>query len=172
MKIICSLLCVLSLSGCVTVLSVPLDDALNLVVAGYSELVAASGSDLEPCALRYPLHSICIEYNPEVATTELIPSLQRRFRQLQIETTLYAPGAVPLMCEATLRYVASRGWSNHFMSSDKQAYLGEADLFLYQNGQVMASAHYQTSRLGYEKWTATSSKTDPVVDELVCTHKG
>ena len=168
MQRLCALAVSLMLSGCVTVLSVPLDETLNLMVTGYSELVAGSTSDRDPCTLRYPLRSVCIEYNQHVASTDFLPSLRRRLGQLQVESTLHAPGTQPLSCEATLRYVASRNWSSHFASSDKSAYLDEADLFLYQQNRMLASAHYQISRWGYEKWTSTSTKIDPVVDELLC----
>lgn len=168
MKRVCPLLAALSLSGCVTVFSVPLDEALNLMVTGYSELVAGAALDRDPCTLRYVMRSVCIEYNPTVATTDFLPSLQRRLGQLNVPSTVHASGSAPLSCEATLRYVAGRNWSSHFASSGKSPYLDEADLFLFQQNRLLASAHYQISRWGYEKWTSTSSKIDPVVDELLC----
>lgn len=161
----------LCLPGCVTLVSVPVDETLNLLVTGYSELVSRSVEDIEPCELRYPLSSVCIEYNPTVSISDFAPSLQRRFGQLRVASALYAPGTLPVFCDATLRYVAVRNWSSHFASSDKQPYLGEAELFLYRDGRLQSSARFQSSRLGYEKWTATSSKIDPVIDELVCKKK-
>ena len=161
----------LFLSGCLTLVSVPLDETVNLLVTGYSDLVSRSVEDLEPCELRYPLRSVCIEYNPTVSITDFVPSLQRRFGQLRVESALYAPGTLPVFCDTTLRYVAVRNWSNHFASSDKQSYLGEAELFLYRDGKLQSTTRFQSSRLGYEKWTATSSKIDPVIDELVCKKK-
>ncbi len=164
------LLCALPLSACVMV-SVPVDETLNLVVSGVSELMAASGAEAPPCTPRYAFRSICIEYNREVVVPDFVPTVQDRLRQLQMDSTLYAPSAMPLACDATLRYTVVRGWSAHFTSNDKQPYLGEAELTLLQNGRVLSLARYQTSRFGYEKWTSTAAKISPVVDELVCTRK-
>lgn len=165
------LLCVLPLSACMTIVSVPVDETLNLVVSGVSELMSSAGSDEEPCTLRHLIRSVCIEYNREVAIPDFVPTVQKRLMQLQVESQLYAPGTVPMNCAATLRYTAVRSWSSHFTSSDLQPYLGEAELTLLQGGHVVALARYQTSRLGYEKWTSVPAKIMPVVDELMCVKK-
>ena len=165
------LLCVLPLSACMTIVSVPVDETLNLVVSGVSELMSSTGSSEAPCTLRHQIRSVCVEYNREVAIPDFVPTLQKRLKQLQVESPLYAPGTIPMSCEATLHYTAVRSWSSHFTSSDLQPYLGEAELTLLQSGQVVALARYQTSRLGYEKWTSIPSKITPVVDELMCIKK-
>ncbi|MDR3413689.1 MAG: hypothetical protein P4L87_22490 [Formivibrio sp.] len=166
------LLCTFPLSACVTMVGVPLNDALNLVVSGTSELMANSWSNTDKCTLRYPLHSICIEYNPNVAVPDFVPTMQTRLKQLQVDSTLYSPSAMPISCEATLQYTAARSWGSHFTSSDLQPYLGDAELTLLQGGRVLSLARYQTSRLGYEKWTSTATKMNQVVDDLVCAKPG
>lgn len=162
------LLCALPLAGCMTLVSIPLDETLHLLVSGASEMMASTTADETPCQLRFPVQSVCIEYNRNVPMPELVVGIQKRLKQLQVESTLYDVGVMPLTCETSLRYSAARSWATHFTSSDKQSYLGDAELTLYQNGRVLSAVHYQTSRLGYEKWTSTATKMTPVVDELVC----
>lgn len=164
------LLCALPLSACVVV-SVPVDETLNAVVAGVSELMATSTADAPTCSPRFAFRSVCIEYNPVLAIPDFVPTVQGRLKQLQVDSTLYAPSAMPLACDVTLHYTGARSWGSHFTSSEMQSYLGEAELSLRQGGRVISQARYQTSRLGYEKWTSTSVKIGPVVDELVCTKK-
>ncbi|MBS1156966.1 MAG: cell division protein FtsI [Proteobacteria bacterium] len=165
------LLCALPLSACV-VISVPIDETLNAVVSGVSEVMASSTADAPLCSPRFAFRSICIEYNPLVSVADFVPTVQSRLKQLQVDSMLYAPSAMPLACEVTLHYTATRGWSSHFTSSELQHYLGEAELTLRQSGRVISLARYQTSRLGYEKWTSTDVKMAPVVDELMCVKKG
>lgn len=160
------LLCTLSLPACVVV-SVPIDETLNLVVSGVSELWGGA-PDALPCPLRFEFDSICIEYNREVAIPDFVLVVQNRLNQLKIANKLYAPSAISSSCGMVLRYTATRSWSSHFTSSDKQSYLSEAELNLQQGGQVISQARYQVSRLGYEKWSSTAAKLSSVVDTLVC----
>lgn len=160
------LLCTLSLQSCVVV-SVPVDETLNLVVSGVSELWGGA-PDALPCPLRFEFDSVCIEYNREVAIPDFVPAVQNRLNQLKIANKLYAPSAISGSCSMVLRYTATRSWGAHFTSSDKQDYLSEAELNLQQGGQLISQARYQISRLGYEKWSSTAAKLSSVVDDLVC----
>lgn len=160
------LLCFLSLPSCVVV-SVPIDETMNLVVSGVSEMWGGA-PDARPCPPRFEFTSICIEYNNEVAIPDFVPAIQNRLNQLKITGKLYAPSAISSSCGVILRYTAARGWGTHFTSSDKQSYLSEAELSLVQRGQVISQARYQISRLGYEKWSSTAAKLSSVVDALVC----
>jgi len=106
-----------------------------------------------------------------VAIPDFVPALQNRFKQLQVESALYAPGTMPSACRTTLRYSTSRGWKARFSSDEMQPYLIEADLALLEEGKVISNARYQISGMGYEKWTSTAAKMSPVVDALVCKDK-
>jgi hypothetical protein len=164
-------LLVLPLSACVTVVGFPVEGTMSMVVSGVSELMADSAAEDPPCALRNPLPLICIEYNRDVAIPDFVPALQNRFKQLQVESALYAPGTMPSACRTTLRYSTSRGWKARFSSDEMQPYLIEADLALLEEGKVISNARYQISGMGYEKWTSTAAKMSPVVDALVCKDK-
>lgn len=154
------------LSSCV-VLSVPVDETLNVVVSGATELFTYTG-EASPCELRAKYRLICIEYNPLVAMPDLVPGMQLRLKQLGINSALYSPGTMPASCDATLRYTAVKGWAKHFSAEQAEPYMNQAELTLFRGGQLLAVAQHQTGRMGFDKWSSTASKLGPVVDKLVC----
>lgn len=161
------LLSPLVLSACVIV-SVPVDETLNFLASGTSELLALSGRNTQPCKLSQPIKQVCIEHNPQVAQADFVPALQLRLRELGISSSpLYDASAMPITCETVLRYNAAREWATHF-SGPAQPYLHQADLLLLRGNAVIATAQYQTGRVAYAKWTSTDAKLSGVVDNLMC----
>lgn len=153
-------------SGCVIV-SVPVDETLNFLASGASELMSLSGRRTRLCKLNPPIKQVCIEHNPQVAQADFVPALQLRLKELGVDASLYDASTVPLSCETVLRYTASREWAAHFTGS-AQSYLNQADLQLFRGNAVIANAQYQAGRMAYDKWTSTEAKLSAVVDELMC----
>jgi len=173
MKKLVILLLAFPLSSCVVI---PVEETVSLLASGLSGISSSSPEDDTTCPLRYPLRSVCIEYNQDVAIPDFVPVIQNRFKKLQVESALYDPGNMPSSCTTVLRYAASRGWQNRFSYSawrstnsqdEKQSYLADAQLLLLQDGQVIASSRFMSDSI-FDKWTSTGSKMNPVINDLVC----
>jgi hypothetical protein len=160
------------LSGCVTLFNVPPEETLNLIVSGISGMRGGADDNAEPCELRFPLQSVCIEYDENNVVPDALLALQDNLRQVRVDSDVYFSGNMPLSCAYTLRYRMARNWSGRLASKEKTQYLEMADLFLYQQNKLISSAHFQLERFSFEKWTSTSNKLRSVVDELVCKKKG
>jgi hypothetical protein len=157
----------LTLGGCVIV-SVPVDETLNLLSSGTTELMSLSSRNSTPCKLRHQIKLLCIENNQNVVQPDLVPAIQQRLRELGLESPLYDPGTMPSRCDAVLRYNATRGWAQHFSSDQAQSYLQSADMTLFMNHAVVATAQFQTSRMAFDKWSSSEAKLSSVVDDLMC----
>jgi len=154
------------LSGCVIV-SVPVDETLNFLASGTSELMSLSSRNSRPCKLSQPVKQVCIEHNPQVAQPDFVPALQLRLKELGVASPVYEAGAMPIGCETVLRYNASRAWASHF-TGEAQSYLNQAELQWLRGNALLATAQYQSGRAAYGKWTSTESKLSSVVDDLMC----
>lgn len=171
------LLLTLTLSSCVVV---PVEETVSVLVSGLSHASASLPDYDAPCTLRYPLHTVCIEYNQDVAIPDFIPTIQNRLKKLQVESAIYAPGNMPYNCKVTLRYTALRGWKNRVsygslfsygslsQNNEMLPYLTEAQLILLESGMVIASSRYQFSDSSYDARTTTAYKMNPVINDLVC----
>ena len=113
--------------------------------------------------------SICIEFNRDAQTAEVVPALQAELRKHQVESRVYETGTPSDVCPVWLRYTAAIDWDTPFWEVSYRAYLSQAALTLRDaDGTVLASSAYQP-RGFYElgKWSSTRDKLAPVVTALL-----
>lgn len=146
------------------------------------ELVKASGSAAAtalaygPSRARDTVHqgeavpdSVCIEFNRDVQSQELVPALQAELRQHRVASRVYELGMDGPDCRVWLRYVASVEWGQPPMSGAYRPYLSAAALSLHHvDGRLMSSSAYRLEEgLGLGRWSSTRDKLAPVVQALL-----
>lgn len=160
----------LALAGCVIVPPDPTYQAVSLVS---SALVSAS-SVVPGAASDAVVHehgridNVCIQFNPSVGLDDFVPAVQRELRENRVDSRIYEQGMQPADCKALLRYSAFLDWGQRAMDDRYSAYLTFASMTLSTNdGRVLASANYESGRMGFDKWSSTQSKISGVVKALL-----
>ncbi|HSB97643.1 MAG TPA: hypothetical protein VLC91_14390 [Spongiibacteraceae bacterium] len=134
-----------------------------------------SASSIMPGEARYPIEhsheridSVCIQYNAAVALADFVPAVQGELRNNRVDSRLYEAGMQPAGCQAILYYTAFLDWDQRALSSEYAAYLTFASMTLRSSdGRVLASANYQSSELGLDKWSPTQRKISGMVKALL-----
>lgn len=113
--------------------------------------------------------SLCIEYNPQTQTADVLPALQLALRAHQIDSRVYESAINTPHCPVWLRYSAQMEWGKSPYSERYQAYISQATLSLQTDrGQVLSSSHYSLGDgMRTSKWASTQDKLAPVVSALV-----
>lgn len=113
--------------------------------------------------------ALCIEYNRDAPTPDLIPALQAELRELRINSRVYEPNTIQQDCKVWLRYVAAIQYGTPPMASSYKAYISAVSLSLHRaDGRLMASSSYELDdNWGRGRWASTRSKLAPVVKALI-----
>ncbi|WP_249937076.1 cell division protein FtsI [Roseateles sp. DAIF2] len=113
--------------------------------------------------------SVCIEFNRDVQSGELVPALQAELRGQRVASRVYEAGTDWPDCRIWLRYVASIQWGEPPLSSGYKPYLSAAALSLHHaDGRLLSSSSYQLDDgLGMGRWSSTRDKLAPVVKALL-----
>lgn len=146
----------------------------ELVKAGGS--AAATALAYGPSRARDTVHqgealpaSVCIEFNRDVQSQELVPALQAELRQHSVASRVYEVGMDGPDCRVWLRYVASIEWGQPPMSGGYRPYLSAAAFSLHHaDGRLMSSSSYRLDEgMGLGRWSSTRDKLAPVVQALL-----
>ncbi|APW44853.1 hypothetical protein RS694_12510 [Rhodoferax saidenbachensis] len=164
-------LAVLTLSACSIVSPVPLWE-LAKATGGMATMSMQSEPGEAVNTVYYPhapFTTLCIEFNPNTASADVIPALQTALRAHQIESRVYDEQSPVAACAVWLRYSAQMTWDKRPMTDSYQAYVSAASLTLQSaKGQVLSSSHYVVDPdFGRSKWATTHDKLAPVVAALV-----
>lgn len=161
----------LSLSGCSILSPMPLWE-----LAKATGEVATRAVQSEPGEASHtvyyshaPFRRLCIEFNPQTQTADVVPALQLALQAHQIESRVYESTNNTPNCPVWLRYNAQMEWDKSPMSERYEAYISKASLTLQDdNGRVLASSYYTLGN-GYRssKWASTQDKLAPVVSALI-----
>ena len=164
----------LCLGGCSALVApLPLWDAAVIggaAAAARLNLVTAPGTASDTVShLRQPPASVCIEYNPKVQVTDIVPALQIALREHRVESRVYESPDGLVQCPVWLRYTADLAWDKPPFSGDYKAYISTASLTLRSaTGTLLSSSHYRIhSPVGRSKWASTRDKLAPVVSALL-----
>jgi hypothetical protein len=158
------------LAGCVIVPPDPTYQAVSLVS---SALVSASsvvpGSANDAVVHEHGrIDNVCIQFNPAVGLDDFVSAVQRELRDNSVDSRIYEPGMQPADCKALLHYSAFLDWGQRAMDDRYAAYLTFASMTLStSDGRVLASANYESGRMGLDKWSSTQSKISGVVKALL-----
>ncbi|WP_180129193.1 cell division protein FtsI [Rhodoferax sp. BLA1] len=161
----------LSLSGCSILSPLPLWELTKATgQLAFSSLQTEPG---EASDTVYHAHarftSLCIEYNPQTQTADVVPALQLALRAHRIDSRVYENAINAPHCPVWLRYSAQMEWGISPYSERYQAYISQAALTLQTDrGRVLSSSHYRLDD-GFltSKWASTQDKLAPVVSVLV-----
>lgn len=160
------------LSGCSILSPVPLWEVTK--VAGSAAGVAIDYGPSRASQTVYHLHpsfrQLCIEFNPDAPTEEIVPALQAELRSHQVDSRVYERGSRLTECRVWLRYAAQIEWGSPPFRDGWRPYLSSAALTLQTaDGTVLSSSRYELDGgvLASGKWTATRSKLAPVVTALL-----
>jgi len=160
----------LSLSGCSILSPLPLWEMAkatgSMVTGSIQDTGQASNTVYHEHA---PFTSLCIEYNPQTQTADVVPALQLALRTYQIDSRVFESAANAPNCPVWLRYSAQMEWDISPQSERYQAYISKAALTLQTDrGQVLSSSYYTVGD-GYfaSKWASPQDKLAPVVRALV-----
>jgi len=161
----------LSLSGCAILSPVPLWELTKATgQLAFSSLQTEPG---EASDTVYHTHArftnLCIEYNPQAQTADVVPALQLALRAHQIDSRVYESAITAPPCPVWLRYSAQMEWGIPPYSERYQAYISQAALTLQTDrGQVLSSSRYSLGEgLLSSRWASTQDKLAPVVSALV-----
>lgn len=161
----------LALSGCSIVSPMPLWE-LAKATGG----LAAKTVQSDPGEARNTVHhphapftELCIEFNPQTQTADVVPALQTALRSHRIESRVYEGEAAGAQCRVWLRYSTLMEWDKPSLSDRYQSYVSSAALTLQSaQGRVLSSSYYTVdTTFGTSKWASTHDKLAPVVAALV-----
>lgn len=161
----------LALSGCSIISPIPIWE-----LAKASGGLAVKSIQAEPGEASNTVHhpharfsELCIEFNPQTQTADVLPALQVALRSHQIESRVYEGGVSGAQCQVWLRYSTLMEWDKPSLSDRYQSYVSSAALTLQSaQGRVLSSSHYAVdSTFGVSKWATTQDKLTPVVAALV-----
>lgn len=161
----------LMLSGCSIFSPLPLWELTKAAGSGAAiGIQSSAGEALDTVYhLHAPFKSVCIEFNPDVQTADVVPALQRALRGLSIESRVYEAAGGMGACPVWLRYSTLMEWDKAPLTDRYQSYVSEAALMLQSaQGKVLSSSRYQVDPgFGSSKWASTYDKLAPVVSALV-----
>ncbi len=161
----------LLLQGCSIVSPWPLWELAKAGGAAASTVIGAGPGTASDTVthLRQPLPSVCIEYNPAVQVSDIVPVLQSALRERQVESRVYESPQGLKQCPVWLRYSAYLDWDIPPFSNDYRLYISTASLTLQTaSGAVLSSSHYSIDTpFGRSKWASTRAKLTPVVTALL-----
>jgi hypothetical protein len=159
------------LSGCSIFSPVPLWEMTK--AAGTGAALGMQSSAGEAVDTVYhphaPFKSVCIEFNPDVQTPDVVPALQQALKANSIDSRVYEVASGFGSCPVWLRYRTLMEWDKAPMTDRYQSYLSVASLLLQSaQGTVLSSSHYLVAPgLGSSKWASSFHKLAPVVFALV-----
>jgi hypothetical protein len=160
-----------SLSGCSVFSPLPLWELTKATGSLAASAIAMGPSSASRTVVHphAPVQRLCIEYNRDSQSAELVPALQAELAQRAISSRVYEPGSQVAHCEVWLRYSAAIEWGLPPMASNYKPYLEGATLALHdRDGRLLATSSYQLDgTLGLGRWADTRSKLAPVVTALL-----
>ena len=131
-------------SGC-SLLSI--DPTLELIKAGgYAASAALNSAPGSASQTMYAAQAprpdtICIEHNPRVALSELIPAIHQSLARQGVDTRVFAAHTSWLACPYWLQYEGLIAWEQRFPGQALKPYLASATLTLRNGqGEVLASS--------------------------------
>ena len=163
----------LGLGGC-SALVAPLSLLDTAIIGGAAtaaslSVVTAPGTASDTVThLRQPPSAVCIEYNPQVQASDIVPTLQIALREHRVESRVYESPDGLVQCPVWLRYTAQIDWDTLPFSSDYKAYISTATLTLRTaSGTLLSSSHYRIDPSKRSKWASTRDKLSPIVSALL-----
>lgn len=117
-----------------------------------------------------PLSELCIEFNPQTPTSDLVPTLQQLLLRHQVRSRVYDARTPPDRCEVWLTYSAQIDWDTRALSDRYEPFISRAELTLRTgHGRVLATGQYRYDARQWRasQWASTHDKLDAVVTALV-----
>nr|WP_315465025.1 cell division protein FtsI [uncultured Rhodoferax sp.] len=159
------------LSGCGYYTVVPLWEVTKVAASGaITSLQSAPGQASNTIYHAHPtLSAVCIEYNPDAQTADVVPALQRALKVHAIESRVYEGQGAIGSCPVWLRYTTLMAWDKVPSGERYQSFVQEASLTLQSaQGEVLSSSQYEVGPgFGTSKWATVYDKLSPVVTALV-----
>lgn len=161
----------LVLSGCSIVSPLPVWE-LAKATGGLATMAMQSEPGAASDTVHHvhaPFTELCIEFNPQTQTADVLPALQTALRNHHIESRVYERPIAGARCQVWLRYSSLMEWGQPTLSERYQSYVSAASLSLQSaQGTVLSSSHYALDPVfGASKWASTYDKLAPVVAALV-----
>jgi hypothetical protein len=161
----------LPLSGCSLFSPLPLWELAKVTGSLASSAISVGPSS----ASRTVFHPharfdrVCIEYNRDSQSADLVPALQAELQRHAIASRVYEAGTVNAGCEVWLRYWAYIEWGVPPLGNAYKPYLNAATLALQgPDGTLLSTSQYALDGvLGLGRWSDTRSKLAPVVVALL-----
>ncbi|MDR3370105.1 cell division protein FtsI [Rhodoferax sp.] len=161
----------LSLSGCSILSPTPLWELAKAAgTLTRRSLNLSSGEASDTVYYQHaPFSSLCIEFNPQTQTADVVPALQLELQAHQIESRVYESAINTPNCPVWLHYSAQMDWDISPHTERYESYISKAALTLQNDkGQVLSSSYYILGDgFGNNKWASTRDKLAPVVSALI-----
>lgn len=138
----------------------------SVILISITILSACTVVTVRPVDSSLNIRHVCVQNNPEVTVRDFTTIVRDGFDRHGISTEVFS-GRKPNNCEYVLTYTALRSW-------DMSTYLSHAELRLEAGGRQIAYAEYHLRGKGgfaLNKWAATKTKMDPVIDELLAQYE-
>jgi hypothetical protein len=104
----------------------------------------------------------CIQENPRVIRGDMLPTIQKGFKNHGINTTVFKEN-LPESCEYVVTYTATQTW-------DLAMVLKDAEIWIHKSGEQVAYGNYHLKGgggLSLMKWQGAEKKILPMIDELL-----
>lgn len=129
-------------------------------------LSACTALSVQPLAGSPRVDSICIQRNPDVIRSDMLPTVEKGFQMHGISTTVF-DGAAPDGCDFVATYTATQTW-------DMAMVLKDAEIWIHRNGQQVAYGNFHLRGGGgfsLTKWTGAEAKILPMIDDMLAEYE-
>lgn len=138
-----------------------------LIALAFAAASGCSAITVRPVNTASEIRHVCIEDSEKTCFDgQMIGVIRDGFERHAITSQVYS-GNLPSECEYQLSYMCERTW-------DLATYMKHAELRLYKGKNQIGYAEYHLKGGGgfsLMKWQSTKTKMDPVIDELLGSHK-
>jgi len=136
-----------------------------LILAGFG-VGGCTSISVEPMSGASKIEHACIQENPKVIREDMLPTVQKGFKNHGIRTTVYRD-ALPESCEYIVTYTATQTW-------DMAMVLKDAEIWIHKSGEQVGYGNYHLKGGGgfsLMKWQGAEKKILPMIDELLTGYK-
>ena len=117
---------------------------------------------VEPMVGMPKMEHACIQENPKVIRSDMLPTIQKGFSNHGISTTVYRD-KLPESCEYVVTYTATQTW-------DMAMVLKDAEIWIHKSGEQVAYGNYHLRGGGgfsLMKWQGAEKKILPMIEKLL-----
>ncbi len=113
--------------------------------------------------------NVCILLNPRLQLPDLLPAIQKKLKDHQVNSRVFELQTPRSDCDAWLKYAGAALWDTPLFSDTLQPYLDSLHLSLERpDGRFMSRASFEMRPyMSAARWVSTERKIEPVIKSLL-----